>query len=165
MKYEIEVEGQRYTLELNIEGHRAVVTINDRVIEAMVDETEPGVYRLILENQVVEVRILGQSNDSSVVAALCGRRIPLRIIDRKHRRRLAMSEVTGKVEISARMPGKVVRWLCQPGETVQEGQGVLVIEAMKMQNELRSPKSGTVAEIRVAPGQTVNAGEVLAVVV
>jgi len=60
------------------------------------------------------------------------------------------------------MPGKIVRVLVQTGETVQAGQGLLVVEAMKMQNEIRSPKSGTVERLLVKEGQPVNAGEILA---
>jgi biotin carboxyl carrier protein len=60
------------------------------------------------------------------------------------------------------MPGKVVRLLVQPGDKVQAGQGLLVVEAMKMQNEIRSPKSGTVERVLAQEGQPVNAGQVLA---
>jgi biotin carboxyl carrier protein len=165
MKYDIETEGQKHTIELHTEGDHAVATIDDRAMEVTVCEPEPGVYSLIAGTQVLEVRLLGHPNDPSVEALVRGRTIPLRIIDRKHRHRSVTSQVTGKVELTARMPGKVIRWLCQPGENVQEGQGLVVVEAMKMQNEVRSPKSGTVAEICVAPGQTVNAGEILAVVI
>jgi biotin carboxyl carrier protein len=62
------------------------------------------------------------------------------------------------------MSGRVVRVLAQVGDTVEANQGIVVIEAMKMQNELKSPKAGTVAELRVAPGGTVAAGDVLAVI-
>jgi biotin carboxyl carrier protein len=62
------------------------------------------------------------------------------------------------------MPGKVVRVLVKPGEEVEAGQGLVVVEAMKMQNAVRSPKSGTVERVLVAEGQAVNAGEVLAVI-
>jgi biotin carboxyl carrier protein len=62
------------------------------------------------------------------------------------------------------MPGKVVRVLVEAGQAVEAGQGLIVVEAMKMQNELKSPKSGTVAELRAANGSTVNAGDVLVVV-
>ena len=62
------------------------------------------------------------------------------------------------------MPGKVVRILKAVGDEVESGQGVLVVEAMKMQNEVQSPKHGRVAELRVSEGQTVNAGEVMAVI-
>ena len=64
----------------------------------------------------------------------------------------------------APMPGKVVRLLCAAGDQVTAGQGVAVVEAMKMQNEVQSPKAGQVLELRVREGQTVNAGEVLAVI-
>jgi biotin carboxyl carrier protein len=62
------------------------------------------------------------------------------------------------------MPGKVVRILVEVGTEVTEGTGILVVEAMKMQNELKTPKSGTVISIRAEPGATVNAGDVVAVV-
>jgi len=60
------------------------------------------------------------------------------------------------------MPGKVVRLLVKAGDRVEAGQGLFVVEAMKMQNEIRSPKSGTVERVLVAEGQAVNSGEVLA---
>jgi biotin carboxyl carrier protein len=70
----------------------------------------------------------------------------------------------GRQEIAASMPGKVIRVLVRPGEAVAEGQGLVVVEAMKMQNEMKSPKSGRVAEVRARPDATVIAGEVLAVI-
>ncbi|PYT48715.1 MAG: hypothetical protein DMG44_13855 [Acidobacteria bacterium] len=60
------------------------------------------------------------------------------------------------------MPGKVVRLLVKAGDRVEAGQGLFVVEAMKMQNEIRSPKSGTVERVLAKEGQAVNAGEVLA---
>jgi biotin carboxyl carrier protein len=62
------------------------------------------------------------------------------------------------------MPGKVVRVLVKQGAAVEAGQGLLVVEAMKMQNEIRSPKSGKIEKLLVVENQTVNAGETLAVV-
>jgi biotin carboxyl carrier protein len=62
------------------------------------------------------------------------------------------------------MPGKVVRLLVKGGEHVEAGQGLLVVEAMKMQNEIRSPKSGIVERVLAKEGQPVNAGDVLCVV-
>jgi biotin carboxyl carrier protein len=58
----------------------------------------------------------------------------------------------------------VIRILVGPGDAVEEGQGLVVVEAMKMQNEMKSPKSGKVAEVRARPEATVSAGEVLVVV-
>jgi biotin carboxyl carrier protein len=62
------------------------------------------------------------------------------------------------------MPGKVVRLIAKEGEAIEAGKGVLVVEAMKMQNELKATKSGTVQKICVAEGAAVNAGDVLAIV-
>jgi biotin carboxyl carrier protein len=66
--------------------------------------------------------------------------------------------------LTASMPGKVVRILTTPGAHVKAGQGIAVIEAMKMQNELRSPRDGRINAILVKEGGAVNAGEVIAVV-
>jgi len=70
----------------------------------------------------------------------------------------------GRQEVAASMPGKVIRVLVAAGHAVEEGQGLVVVEAMKMQNEMKSPKSGRVAEVRTRADATVSAGEVLVVV-
>lgn len=70
----------------------------------------------------------------------------------------------GRQEIAASMPGKVIRVLVAAGDAVEEGQGLIVVEAMKMQNEMKSPKAGRVAEVRARPDATVGAGEILVVV-
>lgn len=62
------------------------------------------------------------------------------------------------------MPGKVVKILVKPGDTVAARQGIAVVEAMKMENELRAPKAGTVAQIKVAEGTSVEAGTVLVII-
>ncbi|MBI4459929.1 MAG: biotin/lipoyl-binding protein [Acidobacteria bacterium] len=62
------------------------------------------------------------------------------------------------------MPGKVIRVLVSENQSVEAGQGLLVVEAMKMQNEIKSPRAGCVQKVRVREGQTVTAGEVLLVV-
>jgi biotin carboxyl carrier protein len=80
----------------------------------------------------------------------------------QRRRRHAAAD--GPVTLKASMPGRVVRVLLAKGEMVAAHQGVIVIEAMKMQNELKSPKEGRIADLRVAPGDTVASGEVLAII-
>ncbi|MBK8305210.1 MAG: biotin/lipoyl-binding protein [Chloracidobacterium sp.] len=72
--------------------------------------------------------------------------------------------VDGVAEIKTAMPGKVVRILVKVGAAVEKGDGVIVVEAMKMQNEMKSPKTGTVTKINATEGDTVNAGDVLAVI-
>ncbi len=70
----------------------------------------------------------------------------------------------GPVQIRAQMPGKIVKLLVQPGSRVQAGQGIAVVEAMKMQNEMKSPKDGVITTIRAAEGDTIAAGETLVVI-
>ena len=70
----------------------------------------------------------------------------------------------GPVKIAAPMPGRVVRVLITENHEVEAGQGLLVVEAMKMQNEIKSPKKGIVKKILVSPGTAVNPGDILAIV-
>jgi len=79
-------------------------------------------------------------------------------------RKAAGSGAEGPKKITAPMPGKVVRILAPAGSEVEQGQGVIVIEAMKMQNELKAPKSGKVVKVMFAEGATVNPGDTLAIV-
>jgi biotin carboxyl carrier protein len=78
--------------------------------------------------------------------------------------RKAAGDAGGAKKILAPMPGKIVRVLVKEHDSVEAGQGVVVVEAMKMQNELKSPKQGTVQKILVARGASVNAGDLLLIV-
>jgi acetyl/propionyl-CoA carboxylase alpha subunit len=71
---------------------------------------------------------------------------------------------SGPARLDAPMPGRVVRVLVVPGDEVQAGQGLVVVEAMKMENELKAPRSGRVLELPVRDGDTVEAGALLALV-
>jgi biotin carboxyl carrier protein len=90
----------------------------------------------------------------------------LRVVDER-RRALAesvMPRAVGKQELRAEMPGKIVKVLVALGESVAAEQGVVVIEAMKMENELRSPIAGRVTELHVSEGDAVESGALLAVI-
>ena len=131
-------------------------------IEAQI--LRPGVLSLIVDGRAWRVVLEDDANEPAIHIA--GERIPYRVDDPRSLkgRRARVGTTDGPKAIKASMPGRVVRILAQKGEAVEAHQGVVVIEAMKMQNELKSPKAGTVAELRVAPGDTVVAGDVLAVV-
>jgi len=82
-----------------------------------------------------------------------------------HRVRAGQSPLAaGPAEVKAMMPGRIVNVLVKPGEEVMHHQGLIVVEAMKMENELKSPKAGKVVEIKVLPGQTVEKGELLVII-
>ncbi len=95
-----------------------------------------------------------------------GRQLAVTISEsgRARRRGGAAAPGAGPQRLTAPMPGKVVRVLVAPGDAVEAGQGLVVVEAMKMENELRAAKAGRVASVSVVEGQSVDAGAVLAVV-
>jgi biotin carboxyl carrier protein len=94
-----------------------------------------------------------------------GRRLHVEVFDPRDRRTTHDSVANhGSQHVRAPMPGKVVRVLAEVGDLVEEGRGLVVVEAMKMQNEMKSPQAGRVTEVRARPGAAVTAGEVLVVI-
>lgn len=138
---------QELSLQL-VEG-RVQAQIGARSYDLEAREIEPGVYVMFVGNRVVECRV-----DDTI-----------KIIDPRRLRSGQNSggHQHGVAELVAQMPGKVVRVQVEPGATVEKGAGVIVVEAMKMQNEMKSPRAGVVVAVNVKPGDTVNAGDVLAV--
>ncbi len=123
-------------------------------------EVQPNLWSVLADGESFEVFC---GTPGTVVVN--GQRFDVEVVDpRAVRRRGAAGNVEGRQTLKASMPGKVVRVLVPEGQSVEAGQGVIVVEAMKMQNEVKSPKAGTVVKIAVAEGATVNAGDVLAVV-
>jgi biotin carboxyl carrier protein len=90
----------------------------------------------------------------------------INLVDEKRRatRAILGRQLSGRVELKAMMPGRVVSVLVNPGDEIEAEHGVLTVEAMKMENEIRTPKAGRVIEVRVTAGQTVEKGEVLAII-
>jgi biotin carboxyl carrier protein len=112
---------------------------------------------------VYEARVWS-SQAGSLSIKLRDRVFDAKVVDRKHRRGAIDHGIEGRQQLVAPMPGKVVRVLVCAGDEVASGQGVAVVEAMKMQNEIKSPRAGRVVEIRVVEGATVNANQVLATI-
>jgi biotin carboxyl carrier protein len=122
-----------------------------------------GVYLMFIGTKVYEARVCSTGQNSYSVD-LRNRVFSVRFIDRKHRRIGTDGTQAGQQHLTAPMPGKVVRVLLSRGEEVTGGQGVVVVEAMKMQNEVKSPKAGRLVDVRVKEGDTVTANQILAIV-
>jgi len=91
-----------------------------------------------------------------------GKEVCFSLADPRDRRRNGKGGAdSGRRDVKAAMPGKVIKVLVEPGQTVEPGAGMLILEAMKMQNEVRSPGAGQVSAVRVAVGDTVASGQVL----
>jgi biotin carboxyl carrier protein len=167
MKLTAEIAGERHALELRREGARVVADIGGRRYELEARETEAGSYLFVLEGRVYECRVeRGGARGDVTSVEIGGREFEVALYDPRRLRAAgaAGAQAEGRAVVAASIPGKVVRVLVEEGAEVEAGAGVVVVEAMKMQNELKSPKAGTVVELRVEPGATVNAGEVLAVI-
>jgi biotin carboxyl carrier protein len=115
-------------------------------------EVEPGVFSVLDGSHSYEIRLDGDQ------AHCAGWTIAVDDGEPSNKRGV------GSSKISSPMPGKVIRLLVQDGDTVEAGQGLLVVEAMKMQNEMKAPRAGVVRQLRAAAGGTVAAGEVIAVI-
>jgi biotin carboxyl carrier protein len=126
-------------------------------------EIAPNILSLLLDGQSFEIRVT-PSLEGQLKLQTGSQEFGAEIIDPRawSGRRHGNVEAEGRQQIVAPMPGKVVRLLVKAGDHVEAGQGLLVVEAMKMQNEIRSPKSGTVERVLAKEGQPVNAGETLA---
>jgi len=124
---------------------------------------EPGVYSVLLEGRSYEARV--EESNGSVIVFIDGHRFEVEIRDpRRRSRHGGPPGGEGRLNVAAPMPGKVVRLLVAEGDSVTAGQGLLVVEAMKMQNEMKAPKAGRVVTLAARQGATVAAGEVLAVI-
>ena len=137
--------------------------IDGRRVQADVVSLRDGRYSILIGGRSIEVRVEEGPAGLRVISG--GRELNASISDpRKFRRGAGQLSAEGRQNVNAPMPGKVVRLLVKLGEVVKVGQGLFVIEAMKMQNEIRSPKSGIVEKLLAVEGQPVNSGETLAVV-
>jgi biotin carboxyl carrier protein len=169
MKLNAEIDGEKVALEVKREGGRVSAEVGGRRYELEARSVDAGVYLLIHGGRVYECRVgaePGSEGRGALRVSVGAREYGVRLSDPKLLRGAgaAGGEQGGRAQVKAPMPGKVVRVLVEAGQAVETGQGLVVVEAMKMQNELKSPKSGTVTELRAGPGSTVNAGDVLVVV-
>lgn len=174
MKLELDIDGQHIEADFSIsngpngEDGAAQLTHGTQPGQthlASISQPEPGLFVVFLDNRVYRCEV-DKLPGGATELLINGRRIPAAVRDKKHLRGKAAggADATGKISLTSPMPGKIVRLLVGAGDEVAANQGVLIVEAMKMQNEVLSPKAGKVVEIRVTEGQTVNAGETLAVI-
>jgi len=167
VKLKTSLNDQEHELVINEVNGKLRVQVDDRDYEIEVHNSEGTSYLLFENQQVYECRVEPtHKSQERFEVDLKGSNHSVLVIDP---RRLRTDENSdrhhhGQTEIVAQMPGKVVRVLVEAGASVEKGTGVVVVEAMKMQNEMRSPRTGVVVAVNVTPGDTVNAGEVLATI-
>ena len=170
MQYEVEVNGRLQQVTINRRDDRFVVVMGDRewvvdaapvgghVLSLLVGDAPLMVSREVsLAPDPVDGQLIVSVGPASMRVSLSGRR-------RWGRKDDGPASGSGPQRIVAPMPGKIVRVLAGPGSTVQARQAVIVVEAMKMENELRATVDGVVSDVLVREGQSVDAGTLLAIV-
>ncbi len=163
MNYDIAIDGKSHRLDLNRVDGRWSCLLDGREVEVDAVLARPDVLSLRIGNQAYEVKCERVAGETHLWVGSA--RFAAEVRDpRSLRGRVRAADDHGPKKLTAPMPGKIVRVLVTEGVSIEAGAGVLVVEAMKMQNELKSPKKGTIQKILVSEGAAVNAGDVLAIV-
>jgi len=148
MKWQVAVDGR-------------AVEIDSAQLDAVL-EVETGVYSVLLDQAIYEIRITGSAQGLTANAA--GRQFAVEVRNPRDASRSSRAAIgSGRQNVIAPMPGRVVRVLVAVGDLVDTGQGLVVVEAMKMQNEMKASRPGRVIEIRAREGETVGPGDALVV--
>lgn len=158
MKRVVRIDGRDVELDLHRDGDGWIA--NGRAVSAI--EVEPGVYSVLMGGQSYEARVERTLEAWAVTVRAC--RYEVEVIDPRQLVRGPGRQQEGRQRVVAPMPGKIVRVLVAEGDQVEAGQGMVVVEAMKMQNEMKAPKGGRVVSFTAREGATVGAGEVLGVI-
>jgi biotin carboxyl carrier protein len=168
MTFEIQVNGRTRTVAIErAETGKYRVSLDGQAHD--VDASRVGVYGLSLldvaTGVVRDVQVTPSGARGEFLVTTGGRTVVATLNGRRSGR--AQGEggsADGEQAVTAPMPGRVVRVLVAPGDEVAVRQGVVVVEAMKMENELRSPKAGRVKDVAVTPGTSVEAGRTLVII-
>lgn len=160
MKLALTISGEPEQLEILSPAPACRFRLGEEAArEALVDTPEPGIYSVILDGRSYQAYIEGST------VTIDGWRFEIELHDpREWSAKSRRHGGEGVQTIVSPMPGKVVRVLVKPGEEVQAGQGLIVVEAMKMQNEMKAPRAGRVIHVQAKEGSTVTAGEALAAI-
>jgi biotin carboxyl carrier protein len=164
-KYVATLEGAEHELEVEEIAENAIrIKFGEKTFDVDVRRVGSTSFSILIGNRYFDLDVIEDGEE--LIVASRGATARVTLFDKARRRQdgAGRPEVGGKAEIRALMPGRVVNILVNPGDDVAHLQGVLVVEAMKMENEIKSPKAGKVTEIKVTSGQAVEKGELLLVI-
>ncbi|MGH9537492.1 MAG: biotin/lipoyl-containing protein [Terriglobales bacterium] len=164
MIYNVTIDETEHRVELDraAEGWRC--QLDGRAVPLDAVLAQPDVLSILIEGRAYEIRREQAGADLTIWVGDHAHAAEVRDPRSLRERRQRADHDKGARQLVAPMPGKVIRFLLEENSPVEAGQGVVVVEAMKMQNEIKSPKAGVVLKLSVAEGAAVNAGDVLAIV-
>lgn len=166
MKLFAEHAGEKHEIEIKTDGAKTFARVGEREYEIEAREVEPNTYLFNLAGKIFECYVAPKTAAGITRVRQGAQSFDVQLSDPKRLRGAgnAAANADGAANIVTMMPGKIVRVVVEAGAEVAAGDSVIVVEAMKMQNEMKAPKDGTVKEIRFQVGATVNAGDILAVI-
>ena len=165
MTYDIIVDGKTHRVELTRGEKLWSCKVDGEEIEVDAALTARDVLSVLVGDKAYEIkRERSLQGDLHMVIGSARYAVDVQDPRSLHTRRAVAGAETGPQKIKAAMPGKIVRILVSEKDEVKAGQGIIVMEAMKMQNEMKSPKDGTVQKILTAEGSAVNAGDTLVII-
>jgi biotin carboxyl carrier protein len=168
MKLTAEIDGESREVKIEVDGARVLAEVDGRSYQLEARASRPGAHLLLLDGRVYECRVEADATRRDAAEVHIGGRYSyaVSLTDPKRLRSIQSTgaQTDGTAQIIAPMPGKIVRVLVEEGAQVEAGEAIVVVEAMKMQNEMKSPRAGTVTSLPAQAGATVSAGEVLAVI-
>jgi biotin carboxyl carrier protein len=162
MIFDATADGRAFRVEVRPGQGRYQVTLDGRAMEVDLQETPGGFVSLLIGGKSYEAGLVKRPNGYTVV--LSDDAIDVELAPAAEGAAPVKKAAGGPAEVRAPMPGRIVKLLAAPGQEVAVGQGLVVMEAMKMENELRSPRAGRVKDLHVRERQTVDTGALLAVV-
>jgi biotin carboxyl carrier protein len=165
MHYVATLDGREHELQIEeLSSGSFVVRMGQEEVQIELRKVGPTSFSLLANDRSFDLDV-SRDGDQLIVASR-GALTRVTLMDRTRRAALAAAarQLSGRAELKAMMPGRVVNVLVAAGDEVTSDQAVLVVEAMKMENELKSPKNGRVSQVNVEVGRTVEKGEVLLVV-
>lgn len=164
MLYDVIIDGKSYRLDLQRAEKSWQCRLDNREVHLDAVLTRVDVLSVLIDGKAYEIKREHTATDMHLWVGSARYEAELRDPRSLRSRKGTGGDDKGPRKLLAPMPGKVVRVLLKEGAAVESGQGILVVEAMKMQNEIKSPKKGTVQKIVAGAGAAVNAGDVLAIV-
>ncbi len=160
MKYITIINDKKFEIDIDKDGR---LLVNGAPVDVDFRALDSALYSMIMQGNSYELMI--EERDNSVEISMHGRVLIGQVLDERAQllltRRAGTTAGSGELSIKAPMPGLIVSISVSEGETVKQGQTVVVLESMKMQNELKSPREGVVQRISVQPGQSVEQNKLL----
>jgi glutaconyl-CoA/methylmalonyl-CoA decarboxylase subunit gamma len=165
--YQVTLGDRLVRVQLRRDGERLLARVDDGAEQDVELRHMRGtLHALRIGHRRTE--LLADERDGTVALAIAGLEYRAEVVDEAHARLASVAGARGgghaRRELRAPMPGLLVKVLCQPGDSIEPGQPLAVLQAMKMENELSLPRAGTVKEVAAQPGSTVEQGQVLVVV-